>query len=292
MSAAGRWFITPHAVERYIERHRPELGYARALGELVLWSEVATERCPTVNGHFVECHSEFPAKLRFVVSYASACAGTEELPVLVTALPKSRRPRWVNLPLDVALEFRRLENQEDKWNARFEQMLPRWLAERRVDYAMEKRANSIWYRTMLAKSRQWGKQRTAEDRALRATADRLYHTVRRNDEVSTRPPCPECGNPIALTKRMGRVRKFCSVQCTHRAAGRDWWYRKNGKPSRNVGTRGGKRWTPRELELVASGLSPEEVATQINRSAAAVRQKRVSLYGPNTSAGQRERKSA
>lgn len=35
MSARGRWFVTPHAVRRYIERVRPELTYEQALEELV-----------------------------------------------------------------------------------------------------------------------------------------------------------------------------------------------------------------------------------------------------------------
>ena len=41
MSARGRWFITPHAVRRYVERCRPGLSYERALGELVEASEAA-----------------------------------------------------------------------------------------------------------------------------------------------------------------------------------------------------------------------------------------------------------
>lgn len=31
---AGRWFITPHAVRRYIERVRPGLDYEQALAEI------------------------------------------------------------------------------------------------------------------------------------------------------------------------------------------------------------------------------------------------------------------
>lgn len=37
----GAWFITPHAVRRYIERIRPVLGYDKALDELVAISERA-----------------------------------------------------------------------------------------------------------------------------------------------------------------------------------------------------------------------------------------------------------
>src|SRR6185312_14047382 len=41
-----------------------------------------------------------------------------------------------------------------------------------------------------------------------------------------RPPCPECGRSIELIARMGRVRKYCSVKCNHRAASRAWWQRR------------------------------------------------------------------
>jgi hypothetical protein len=38
---AGKWFITPHAVRRYIERVDRSATYERALAELVRFSEVA-----------------------------------------------------------------------------------------------------------------------------------------------------------------------------------------------------------------------------------------------------------
>lgn len=41
MSAAGRWFITPHAVQRFRERVR-SCTYEEALATLVEWSTVAT----------------------------------------------------------------------------------------------------------------------------------------------------------------------------------------------------------------------------------------------------------
>lgn len=37
----GEWFITSHAVRRYIERIRPGISYERALGELIEISEGA-----------------------------------------------------------------------------------------------------------------------------------------------------------------------------------------------------------------------------------------------------------
>lgn len=38
---AGKWFVTPHAVHRYIERMAPELSYEQALGRLVRMVERA-----------------------------------------------------------------------------------------------------------------------------------------------------------------------------------------------------------------------------------------------------------
>lgn len=41
MSAVGRWFVTPHAVQRYRERVDPSVSYEQALGALVHLSERA-----------------------------------------------------------------------------------------------------------------------------------------------------------------------------------------------------------------------------------------------------------
>ena len=41
MSAVGRWFVTPHAVQRYRERVDPSLSYDGALCALVVLSERA-----------------------------------------------------------------------------------------------------------------------------------------------------------------------------------------------------------------------------------------------------------
>lgn len=35
VGAAGRWFVTPHAVRRYIERIDPSMSYERALGAII-----------------------------------------------------------------------------------------------------------------------------------------------------------------------------------------------------------------------------------------------------------------
>lgn len=68
MSAAGRWFVTPHAVRRYVERCRPRLDYESALAELIEQSHGA---------HFVRHQSNGdlwrgprPWRFRFVVGHA------------------------------------------------------------------------------------------------------------------------------------------------------------------------------------------------------------------------------
>jgi len=38
---AGRWFVTPHAVRRYVERVDPQLTYELALAALIRESETA-----------------------------------------------------------------------------------------------------------------------------------------------------------------------------------------------------------------------------------------------------------
>lgn len=66
--ARGRWYVTPHAVERYIARVRPGVEYRQALGELISMSERA---------HFVKMRRDGnelwrgpkPRRLRFVVGY-------------------------------------------------------------------------------------------------------------------------------------------------------------------------------------------------------------------------------
>jgi hypothetical protein len=37
----GKWFITPHAVERYIQRVRPGISYDEALEDIIAYSEAA-----------------------------------------------------------------------------------------------------------------------------------------------------------------------------------------------------------------------------------------------------------
>lgn len=86
MSAAGRWFITPHAVERYRERIEPGLTYDEALGRLVALSEGAhfvREKVTVDFGRVEIWRGPKPTRLRCYV-----VPGREgELDVLVTVLP-------------------------------------------------------------------------------------------------------------------------------------------------------------------------------------------------------------
>jgi hypothetical protein len=64
---AGRWFITPHAVRRYIERVDRRAGYEQALAELVRFSEVARPVKEISPGVWL-FRSGKPLRLRFRVA--------------------------------------------------------------------------------------------------------------------------------------------------------------------------------------------------------------------------------
>lgn len=64
---AGRWFITPHAVRRYIERIAPRLTYEQALAELVRYSDTA-RRVKEISPGVALYRSGRPHRLRFRVS--------------------------------------------------------------------------------------------------------------------------------------------------------------------------------------------------------------------------------
>lgn len=80
MSAAGRWFVTPHAVHRYIERIDPRATYASALAYLIDQSEVARPMREIESG-IVEYRGARPRRLRFRVS-----TRLPGLPQLITVL--------------------------------------------------------------------------------------------------------------------------------------------------------------------------------------------------------------
>jgi hypothetical protein len=80
VSAQGRWFITPHAVRRYVERCRPELSYECALAELVAASETAKWRREVEPG-IDEYVGPKPQRWRYRVA-----AGKSGLPQLLTVI--------------------------------------------------------------------------------------------------------------------------------------------------------------------------------------------------------------
>lgn len=86
MSARGKWFITPHAVRRYVERCRPGLFYELALGELVAASETAKLRREVEPG-VLEYVGPKPHRWRYRVA-----TGGQGLPQLLTVLGRSLSP--------------------------------------------------------------------------------------------------------------------------------------------------------------------------------------------------------
>ena len=65
----GRWFITPHAVRRFIERVNPSWTYERALERLIDLSE-RTHRVKVMDDGVEEWRCGKPLRLRFRVSPA------------------------------------------------------------------------------------------------------------------------------------------------------------------------------------------------------------------------------
>ena len=76
MSAAGRWFVTPHAVRRYQERVE-RCSYDTALSALIRHSESAHRVKPWKGATLYR--SGKPQRLRFIVR-----EGGPDLPVLLT----------------------------------------------------------------------------------------------------------------------------------------------------------------------------------------------------------------
>lgn len=78
---AGRWFISPHAVQRYIERIEPGLTYEQALAKLIRVSDKAHRVKPWRNG-LILYRGPRPRRLRLMVS--EAVTPERPLPQLVT----------------------------------------------------------------------------------------------------------------------------------------------------------------------------------------------------------------
>lgn len=82
MSAAGRFFVTPHAVRRYVSRVRPGLTYEQALGALLQAAESAHYVRDSDGGAAIWRASRAHGRVRFVVM--PGVPG--RLPVIVTIL--------------------------------------------------------------------------------------------------------------------------------------------------------------------------------------------------------------
>ena len=89
---AGRWFITPHAVRRYIDRVDRYATYEQALAELVRCSERA--RCVKEISPGIWLYREGkPRRLRFRVAAAKPLPdGSPGMPQLLTLMGGHDRP--------------------------------------------------------------------------------------------------------------------------------------------------------------------------------------------------------
>jgi hypothetical protein len=85
MAAAGRWFITPHAVRRYLQRFAPRSTYPEALAELIRAS-VSARRVKVLPTGLVLYRGPKPRRLRFFLQEDVAPL---TLPILVTVLGRS-----------------------------------------------------------------------------------------------------------------------------------------------------------------------------------------------------------
>lgn len=99
--ATGRFFITPYAVKRYVERVRPGLTYSQALSELILLTNAGSLKGPYQGQKLPQQYpnarlelwrgprvgpnskQDRRSRLRFVVGHS----GAGELPQVVTILP-------------------------------------------------------------------------------------------------------------------------------------------------------------------------------------------------------------
>ena len=85
MAASGLWFVTPHAVRRYIERFAPRSTYEEALSALIRVSAEA-RRVKTLPTGLVLYRGPKPRRLRFFLQENVAPSA---LPILVTVLGRS-----------------------------------------------------------------------------------------------------------------------------------------------------------------------------------------------------------
>jgi hypothetical protein len=93
MGCMGRWFITPHAVRRYIERVDRTASYGQALGELVRFSDVARPIKEISPGVWLYRGGR-PLRLRFrVASSPVRVDGDPGMPQLLTVIPGHDRAK-------------------------------------------------------------------------------------------------------------------------------------------------------------------------------------------------------
>lgn len=79
--AKGRFFVTPHAVHRYIERVHRGISYERALGEII----EAADRAHYVKDYNSGQYWRGPKPMRLRLIVANGSGG--ELPQIITILP-------------------------------------------------------------------------------------------------------------------------------------------------------------------------------------------------------------
>jgi hypothetical protein len=85
MAVSGSWFITPHAVEKYIRRFARQSTYEQALGALIRES-MGARRVKVLPTGLVLYRGPRPRRLRFFVQEG---VDGPALPVLVTVLGRS-----------------------------------------------------------------------------------------------------------------------------------------------------------------------------------------------------------
>lgn len=88
MTASGRFFVAPHAVERFRHRMRPHLSYDRARRQLLRIAETAHPVKERRDGRWLY-RAAPPTRLRLVVG-----EGEGPLPAIVTVLDPHDRYDW------------------------------------------------------------------------------------------------------------------------------------------------------------------------------------------------------
>jgi hypothetical protein len=88
VTVAGKFWVTPHAVHRYIERVHRGIDYDRALSEIVDASETAHYVKDYNGGQYWRCSRSF-GRLRLLVNDCF-----DGLPQIVTILSASDKSQW------------------------------------------------------------------------------------------------------------------------------------------------------------------------------------------------------